>query len=105
MVNTGTYNFSIDQGSSFSLDISGGKYLSGFSGYGGIKNNYSSGYLAQYVVTIDVVNSGINISIPWTGTAVIPAGRMIHELEIIETGNIKNKYLKGWVDINPEITT
>lgn len=104
MVNTGIYNFSIDRGSSFSLDISCGKNLSGFSGYGGIKHNYSSGYLVEYTVSIHSDFSGINLSIPWSETTEIPVGRMIHELEIYETGNIKTKYLKGWVDIYPEIT-
>lgn len=110
MVSTGIYNFALDKGSSFSLQIevrdSGNALvnLTGYSGAGGIKYRFASGYLAEFGVSFNLSNTGIvDVSIPWTGTTGTPVGRMVHEVELM-SGTYRAKILKGFCDINPEIT-
>lgn len=106
------YDFSIIQGSSFSVNLSinnadGTKMnLSGFSGRALVKNKYSdTGYLLDLKPIIDssYVSGLVTISGSGNATASLPAGRFLYDLEIFK-GEYILKPIRGYFNIEAECT-
>ncbi len=109
------YNFSdVYQGSTFSTrlclrDSAGSSYnLSGWSVRGHIRTAYGeTGVLVYLNPTVFSAVSGlIDIVIEATGTATIPAGRFLYDIEMYTSGSNPSviKPLHGAFFINPEAT-
>lgn len=106
------YDFSIEQGSSFSLTLtvknSNGTpiNLSGYSARGGIKYGYgSTGYLINLNPQIQNATGGqIKISIPDSGTSSLPVTKAVYDIEVYNDFNYTFKAIRGYASIIPEVT-
>jgi hypothetical protein len=70
-----------------------------------IVSGYCPGEYCGYVP--DPVTSGyVDIDIPATGTAVLPVGQMVYDIEKnpLNNPNAVSKVLKGYFNIFPEVT-
>lgn len=108
------YNFSIEQGSSFNLNLTAKDpngtplNLSGYNARGSIKYGYgSTGYLMDLSPNIDgsFVSGIINISIPASGTALLPVTKAVYDIEVYASNDYTFKAIRGYVEIVPEVTS
>lgn len=106
------YNIELTQGNYYSLCLtvtdsnSSPINLSGYSGYAPIKAAYGfSGVLGHFDINFTTPASGIiTLSMDATGTAALPVIQARYELEIYPVNGQTIKYLKGYVDICPELS-
>lgn len=108
-----TYTLEIIQGNSLDLQInatnSDGSYinLSGYGARGQIRYLYgATGVLLDLHPTVhnSYVSGIININIPSTGTAALPVGTFVYDIEITGANDFCLKYLRGYAPVSPEAT-
>jgi hypothetical protein len=109
------YNFTGYQGDYIQLtlnviDSTGAAInLSGYEVRGQVRSSYgSTGIMLDLQPTITNDISGIiSISIPSTGSAIIPVNDYVYDIERYPSGNISGnsiKLLRGKFSISPEVT-
>lgn len=106
------YNISIEQGSSFNLNLVAKKSngealnLNGYNARGGIRYGYSStGYLLDLGPTISVPSSGIiNVSLTSVETSTLPVTKAVYDIEVYDNNDYTFKAIRGYVDVVPEVT-
>jgi hypothetical protein len=108
------YDFDIYKGSTFSLGLTlkdGDGVpmdLSSYNVSGFLRYSYSdSSRLADLNATkvAPYASGGINLTIPSSGTAVLPVTICVYDVEIYHTGaGTVDKVLKGAVSVYPEAT-
>jgi hypothetical protein len=109
------YNFTGYQGDYIQLtlnikDVTGAVInLSGYEVRGQVRSSYgSTGIMLDLQPSITSDISGIiSISIPSTGSAIIPVNDYVYDIERYPSGNISGnsiKLLRGKFSISPEVT-
>jgi hypothetical protein len=114
MAIAGIYNFTIDQGSTWTLQIvyndSNGNpiNLTGYTAEMQVRRKFDSD---TAVLTLSTSNGGITI-VPLTGTlnlvatdeqAAIAAGLYVYDLEL-STGGVRTRLIQGTVTVSGEVT-
>lgn len=109
-----TYNLTILQGDSFSLRVnasnSDGSYinLSGYGARGSIKYSYSNtGILLNLNPTIhnSFVSGIVDIYVSGSQTESLPVGIFPYDIEVTGSNGYVNKFIRGYANISPEVTT
>ena len=103
-------NLLLDQGSTFSTTITltdenGDPLdLTGYSGRAQIRKHSSSN--TAYDFTVDLANTTgeVTLSMSANGTAAIPGGRYLYDVELIDHSNNVVRILEGIISVDPEIT-
>lgn len=103
-------NLYLDQGSTFVSNlvyVDNSKIpvdISGFSVRAEFRSSYSTAN--AYTLTgsiIDGPNGVVNLSMPYSDTANVKAGRYVYDVEIYD-GIIVTKIFEGLIVVNPEVT-
>jgi hypothetical protein len=100
-------NIVIEQGATFSLDITlrdafdEALDVTGFTGRGQMRRSYDSINAVSFAVTLTTGN--LNLSLPAANTAAIVAGRYVYDVELISNNNV-SRVLEGIVNVKPEAT-
>ena len=105
------YNISLDQGTDYSLNLTirdsnlNPKNISGYAFTGIIKYRYSeTGSRGNFSCSVTNATGGqVVMSLSNSQSANIPVGRHLYELEVTDAGSLKEKYLKGYIEIAPEL--
>jgi len=108
----GTYNFTLEQGSTFSRQItvqenSTALNLSGYTARMQMRSTHDSSTIAlTYTSTIasPASNGKINLSATATQTAAIEEGIYVYDLEIESSGGEVTRLMEGQVTVTPEVT-
>ena len=103
-------NLVIDQGATFSADLSltdengDGLYLSGFTANSQIRKWYSSSNAAAtFTTSINVDSSVITLSLTANQTSNLVAGRYVYDVEIND-GSEVSRIVEGIVTVTPQVT-
>ena len=102
----------IDQGSSFSTDLSlsdqyGNKtYLTGFRANSQIRKWYTSlNPSATFTTTINTISSVITLKLTATETSSLTPGRYVYDVEIHEdAGQAVSRIVEGIITVTPKVT-
>jgi len=107
----GTYNFTLDQGSTFSRqltveDNNTAMDLSGYTGRMQMRSTHDSSTIAlSFTVTIANAAAGkLNISASATSTAGITEGIYVYDLEIESSAGTVTRLMEGNITVTPEVT-
>ena len=108
----GTYNFTLEQGSTFSRQItvqenSTALNLTGYTARMQMRSTHDSSTIAlTYTSTIasPASNGKINLSATATQTAAIEEGIYVYDLEIESSGGVVTRLMEGKVTVTPEVT-
>ena len=108
----GTYNFTLEQGSTFSRQItvqenSTALNLTGYTARMQMRSTHDSSTIAlTYTSTIasPASNGKINLSATATQTAAIEEGMYVYDLEIESSGGEVTRLMEGQVTVTPEVT-
>jgi|TARA_R100000030_G_C3209978_1_gene113092 hypothetical protein len=108
----GTYNFTLEQGSTFSRQItvqenSTALNLTGYTARMQMRSTHDSSTIAlTYTSTIasPASNGKINLSATATQTAAIEEGIYVYDLEIESSGGEVTRLMEGQVTVTPEVT-
>lgn len=77
--------------------------LHGWTGRSYLRYIYSSGVLFNFGTPVLTYPSGINLTIPATGTAALPIALAVYDIEII-SGSDVHRVFAGRATISPEAT-
>ena len=114
-MSAGTYNFTLDQGSTFNLEIiykdSAGVVidLTNYTAAMQIRSSFDS---SATLLNLNTTNGGIVITGPQgkieltasaTATAALPSGSWVYDLEIT-SGSVVTRIIQGQVIVSPEVT-
>jgi len=107
----GTYNFTLDQGSTFSRqltveDNNTAMDLSGYTGRMQMRSTHDSDTIAlSFTVTVANAAQGkLNISASATSTASITEGIYVYDLEIESSAGTVTRLMEGNITVTPEVT-
>ena len=108
----GTYNFTLEQGSTFSRQITVQENgtalnLTGYTARMQMRSTHDSSTIAlTYTSTIasPASNGKINLSATATQTAAIEEGIYVYDLEIESSGGEVTRLMEGQVTVTPEVT-
>ena len=108
----GTHNFTLEQGSTFSRQItvqenSTALNLTGYTARMQMRSTHDSSTIAlTYTSTIasPASNGKINLSATATQTAAIEEGIYVYDLEIESSGGEVTRLMEGQVTVTPEVT-
>lgn len=107
------YNLSIEQGSSFNLNlVAKDSYgtpldLSGYSAVGAIRYGYgSTGTLLSLNPSVDssYISGIINLSLTAEQTSSLPVTKAVYDIEVYASNGYTFKAIRGYVDVVPEVT-
>lgn len=103
-------NLVIDQGSTFSTDLTmtdengDGLYLVGYVANAQIRKWYtSSNAAATFTATINTVSGVVTLSLTANQTSNLVAGRYVYDVELTESGII-SRIVEGIVTVTPQVT-
>ncbi len=102
-------NFIIDQGSTVSLTTSildANNELMVFSGYSGrskFKKHYAS--TNSYILGVALSNGSVTLTMNSSATAIVPAGRYVYDVEILDGSNNVTRILEGIITVTPRVTS
>tara|TARA_B100000902_G_scaffold366011_1_gene387439 strand:- start:416 stop:754 length:339 start_codon:yes stop_codon:yes gene_type:complete len=105
-------NLTIDQGSTFSVDIDVKDSdddilnLSGYTVAGQIRKTYSSSTKTDFTATVSNSSGGVvNISLSATQTNALKAGRYVYDVEITKTDTAAvTRIVEGQIEVTPGVT-
>jgi hypothetical protein len=107
----GTYNFTLDQGSTFSRqltveDNNTAMDLSGYTGRMQMRSTHDSSTIAlSFTVTIANAAQGkLNITASATSTAALTQGIYVYDLEIESSAGTVTRLMEGNITVTPEVT-
>lgn len=107
------YDLSIEQGSSFNLNLvaqdslGSPLNLSGYSASGKMRYSYgSTGVLLDLNTTIDpsFISGIINLSLSPAQTSSLPITKGVYDIEVSSSGGYTFKAIRGYAEILPEVT-
>lgn len=108
-----SYNLEIIQGSTYSIRLvakneDGSRFnLSGYNARGYIKYRYSDIDKLldlQPSVHPSYVSGYIDLNLPATGTAALPACQLLYDIEIYTNSDDVTRVINGYANITPEVT-
>ena len=105
-------NIIIDQGADFStsITVSGDNGnvvdLTGYTGSGQIRKNYSSSTSTDFTVDFGSPRSDgqVLLSLGRTVTANLESGRYVYDIELTTSANTRSRLVEGMVTVTPEVT-
>ena len=108
----GTYNFTLEQGSTFSRQITVQENgtalnLTGYTARMQMRSTHDSSTIAlTYTTTIasPASNGIVNLSATATQSAAIEEGIYVYDLEIESSGGVVTRLMEGKVTVTPEVT-
>jgi len=107
----GNYNFTLEQGSTFSRVITvqqnnAAMDLSGYSARSQMRSTHDSGTIAlSFTASITNDSAGqITLSASATTTASIEEGIYVYDLEIESAGGVVTRLMQGQITVTPEVT-
>ena len=108
----GTYNFTLEQGSTFSRQITVQENgtalnLTGYTARMQMRSTHDSSTIAlTYTSTIasPASNGIVNLSATATQSAAIEEGIYVYDLEIESSGGVETRLMEGKVTVTPEVT-
>jgi hypothetical protein len=109
-----TYNITAIQGNTLLLNLTANDSagspinLSGYSARGYVKYKYSdTGILLNLNPAIDpaYVNGVVSISGNASDLSAMPVGVFVYDLEVFNSGDYVTKFLRGYFNVSPEVTT
>ena len=107
----GTYNFIIDQGATFTRQLTvkennSAMDLTGYSVASKMRSTHdSSTVVGTFTCTISNASGGIiTMSMTASVTGAIEEGIYVYDLEIMSGAGIVTRLLQGEITINPEVT-
>ena len=108
----GTYNFTLEQGSTFSRQITVQEdgtalNLTGYTARMQMRSTHDSSTIAlTYTSTIasPASNGIVNLSATATQSAAIEEGIYVYDLEIESSGGVVTRLMEGKVTVTPEVT-
>lgn len=111
-----SYDFSIEQGSSFNLSLTTKDQcgvplnLSGYGARGGMKYSYGyTGYLLNlnpYITSGAGEASGIiNIALSAAETSSLPISKAVYDIEVYSPSGYTFKAIRGYIEVIPEAST
>lgn len=78
--------------------------LAGWTGRGYIRSSFKSGILFNFGALTPILQSGLSVTIPATGTAALPATMLRYDLEIYSGASDVYRVFEGRVTVTPEVT-
>ena len=108
----GTYNFTLEQGSTFSRQITVQENgtalnLTGYTARMQMRSTHDSSTIAlTYTTTIasPASNGIVNLSATAAQSAAIEEGIYVYDLEIESSGGVVTRLMEGKVTVTPEVT-
>lgn len=107
----GTYNFTLDQGSTFSRqltvqDNNTAMDLTGYTGRMQMRSTHDSDTIAlSFTVTVANAEQGkLNITASATTTAALTEGIYVYDLEIESSAGTVTRLMEGNITVTPEVT-
>ena len=107
----GTYNFIIDQGATFTRQLTvkedgSAMNLTGYSVASKMRSTHDSGtVVGTFTCSITTATSGlITMAMTASTTAAIEEGIYVYDLEITSGSGTVTRLLQGEVTVNPEVT-
>ena len=107
----GTYNFVLDQGATFSRQLTvkddgSAMNLTGYSVASKMRSTHDSGTVAgTFTCTIsDATGGEITMQMTNSTTAAIEEGMYVYDIEITNSAGTVTRILEGTVTVNPEVT-
>ena len=107
----GTYNFIIDQGATFTRQLTvkedgSAMNLTGYSVASKFRSTHDSGtVVGTFTCSITTATSGIiTMAMTASTTAAIEEGIYVYDLEITSGSGTVTRLLQGEVTVNPEVT-
>ena len=105
-------NIIIDQGTDFSTSITvsddNGNVvdLTGYTGSGQVRKNYSSLTSTDFTVTFGSprTDGQVILSLSRGVTANLEAGRYVYDVELTTSANTRSRLVEGMVTVTPEVT-
>ncbi len=106
-----TYNLYLDQGTTFSANITARddsrniRDLTGYTAQSSMRRSYFSANSVSFSASIPNPSSGnVVISLNDSQTANLKYGRYVYDIIIINTSNVVERLIEGIVVVNPEAT-
>ncbi len=110
-MSAGTYNFIIDQGATFTRQLTvkdndSAMDLTGYSVASKMRSTHdSSTVVGTFTCTIsDAANGKITMQMTNSTTAAIEEGMYVYDLEITASSGTVTRIMEGRVTVNPEVT-
>ena len=110
-MSAGTYNFIIDQGATFTRQLTvkennSAMDLTGYSVASKMRSTHdSSTVVGTFTCTVSNASGGIiTMSMTASVTGAIEEGIYVYDLEIMSGAGIVTRLLQGEITINPEVT-
>ena len=110
-MSAGTYNFIIDQGATFTRqltvkEINSAMVLTGYSVASKMRSTHdSSTVVGTFTCTVSNASGGIiTMSMSSSTTAAIEEAMYVYDLEITSGAGIVTRLLQGQITVNPEVT-
>ena len=112
----GNYNITTEQGSTFTLQfditINGTKMTSGLSGYSARMQVRSSASASTAVldlvsptnITLNTTTGLITVTVSAAQMAAVTAGKYVYDFELVSSGGIVSKPIKGKFIVLAEVT-
>lgn len=107
----GTYNFVLDQGATFTRQLTvkengSAMNLTGYSVASKMRSTHDTSTVAgTFTCTISNASGGIiTISMTSSTTAAIEEGMYVYDLEITSSGGTVTRLMEGNITVNPEVT-
>lgn len=107
----GTYNFVLDQGATFTRQLTvkengSAMNLTGYSVASKMRSTHDTSTVAgTFTCTISNASGGIiTISMTSSTTAAIEEGMYVYDLEITSSGGTVTRLMEGSITVNPEVT-
>ena len=110
-MSAGTYNFIIDQGATFTRQLTvkdndSAMDLTGYSVESKMRSTHdSSTVVGTFTCTISNASGGIiTMSMPASTTAAIEEFIYVYDIEITSGADVVTRLMQGTVTVNPEVT-
>tara|TARA_R100001015_G_C4532075_1_gene98220 strand:+ start:108 stop:446 length:339 start_codon:yes stop_codon:yes gene_type:complete len=108
----GTYNFTLEQGSTFSRQItvqenSSALNLTGYTARMQMRSTHDSSSIAlTFTTTIasPASNGIINLTATASNSSAVEEGMYVYDLEIESSGGVVTRLMEGTVTVTPEVT-
>lgn len=110
-MSAGTYNFILDQGATFTRQLTvkdndSAMDLTGYSVASKMRSTHdSSTVVGTFTCTISNASGGIiTMSMPASTTAAIEEAIYVYDIEITSPSSVVTRLMQGTVTVNPEVT-
>lgn len=68
------------------------------------KHHTSSAVSAAFVITNGGTNGQLTLTLSWSATSSLTAGRYVYDVEITSASSIVSRVVEGIVTVNPQVT-